>query len=95
MLKAFAVAKLDADGRVLELIEKPEEPASDIAIYASYFYRRDTVPLFGEYLAAGENPDPPGAFVQWLHTRKPVYAYKMNGDCYDIGTIAMYNTLNR
>jgi glucose-1-phosphate thymidylyltransferase len=94
MLRAFAVAKLDDKGKVLELVEKPAEPASNIAVYASYFYRRDTLPLFKEYLAAGENPDPPGAFVQWLHTRKDVYAYKMNGECYDIGTITMYNALN-
>jgi glucose-1-phosphate thymidylyltransferase len=93
-LKAFAVAKLAPDGRVLELVEKPAEPASDIGIFASYFYRRDTLPLFKEYLDAGENPDPPGAFVQWLHTRRPVYAYKMNGECYDIGTIEMYNAMN-
>ena len=94
-LKSFAVARLDSRGKVLELIEKPAEPNSNIAIYASYFYRRDTVPMFKTYLDAGENPDPPGGFPQWLHTRKDVYAYKMNGDCYDIGTIEMYEAMNK
>lgn len=94
-LKAFAVAKLDARGKVLELVEKPAEPQSDIAIYASYFYLRDTLPLFKEYLESGENPDPPGGFPQWLHTRRDVYAYTMNGDCYDIGTIEMYEAMNK
>jgi len=94
-LKAFAVAKLDEKGKVLELVEKPEKPASNIAIYASYFYRKDTLPLFKQYLDAGQNPDPPGGFPQWLHKIKDVYAYTMNGDCYDIGTIEMYERMNK
>ena len=93
-LKAFAVAKLDDDGKVLDLVEKPMVPQSNIAIYATYFYLRDTVKLFKQYLDEGNNPDPPGSFPQWLHKIRDVYAYKMNGDCYDIGTIEMYNEMN-
>jgi glucose-1-phosphate thymidylyltransferase len=92
-LRAFAVAKLDADGKVLDLVEKPPEPASNIAIFASYFYRRDTLPLFKRYLDEGGNPDAPGSFPQWLHKVRDVYAYTMNGDCYDIGTIEMYEAM--
>ena len=94
-LKAFAVAKLDATGKVLDLVEKPEKPESNIAIYATYFYRKDTVPLFKRYLEEGNNPDPPGSFPQWLHKIRDVYTYTMNGDCYDIGTIEMYEKMNR
>jgi len=94
-LKAFAVAKLDENGKVLDLVEKPEKPESNIAIYATYFYRKDTVPLFKQYLQAGNNPDPPGAFLQWLHKIRDVYSYAMNGDCYDIGTIEMYEKINQ
>jgi len=94
MLKAFAVAKLDPDGKVLDLIEKPPEPQSNIAIYATYFYRQDTVKLFKQYLDEGNNADLIGAFPQWLHKIRDVYAYKMNGDCYDIGTIKMYEEMN-
>lgn len=94
-LKAFAVAKLDDNGKVLELVEKPPKPQSNIAIYATYFYLKDTVKLFKQYLDEGNNPDPPGAFPQWLHKIKDVYVYKMNGDCYDIGTIEMYEEMNK
>jgi len=95
MLKSFAVAKLDEAGKVLDLVEKPAVPESNMAIYATYFYRRDTVPMFKQYLDEGHNPDMIGAFPQWLHKRRDVYTYKMNGDCYDIGTIAMYEEMNR
>jgi glucose-1-phosphate thymidylyltransferase len=92
-LKAFAVAELDEDGKVLSLIEKPEQPATNIAIYGSYFYKRDTLPLIAQYIAEGNNPDQPGRLPQWLHTRKAVYAYIMNGACYDIGTIKAYEEM--
>ena len=94
-LKAFAVAKLDSEGKVLDLVEKPKVPESNIAIFASYFYRKDTLPLFNQYLDEGNDPDPPGSFPQWLHKKRDVYAYIMNGDCYDIGTIAMYEAMNK
>ena len=94
-LKAFAVAELDPQGKVLALVEKPQEPQSDIAIFATYFYKKETVPLFKAYLDGGENQDPPGGFPQWLHKKQDVYAYIMNGDCYDIGTIDMYNEMNQ
>jgi len=92
-IKHFAVAELDEDGKVLSLVEKPEEPASDMAVYATYFYKRETLPLIEQYLAEGNNPDAPGYFPQWLHKRQDVYAYRMNGDCYDIGTIEVYEAM--
>ena len=94
-LKAFAVAKLDPTGKVTELVEKPPEPQSNTAIFATYFYRKDTTPMFKQYLEEGNNPDPPGGFVQWLYKQRDVYAYIMNGDCYDIGTLEMYDEMNK
>ena len=94
-LKAFAVAKLDANGKVLALVEKPQAPESNIGVFGSYFYRRDTLPLFERYLAEGNPPDAPGNFPQWLHKIKDVYAYVMNGFCYDIGTIEVYEEMNK
>jgi len=93
MLRAFAVAELDPEGKVLSLEEKPQHPKSNTAIYASYFYRRKTIPLFKRYFDEGNPPDAPGYFPQWLHKITPVYAYIMDGDCYDIGTIEMYNQM--
>ncbi|MCL1863154.1 MAG: nucleotidyltransferase family protein [Defluviitaleaceae bacterium] len=92
-LRAFAVAKLASDGKVLDLEEKPAEPKSNMAIYATYFFRKETVPMFKQYLDVGNNPDQIGAFPQWLYKTNDVYAYKMNGDCYDIGTIEMYEEM--
>lgn len=86
MIKQLGVVLLDENNRVIDFEEKPEKPKSDKASFATYFYKRETVPLFKTYLDEGNKPDAPGNFLAWLYKRKPVYAYVMNGECYDIGT---------
>ncbi len=93
-LKSLAVAETDENGMITDLVEKPSEPKSHLGVYAVYMYKRETLPLFKQYIAEGNNKDAPGHFVQWLYKLKPVYAYKMNGDCIDIGTIEAYNEAN-
>lgn len=92
-IKAFAVAVLDADGKILDLEEKPQNPKSNIAIYATYFFRRETAALFSRYIAEGNNPDNIGSFPQWLSQSRDIYVYKVNGEVYDIGTIETYRKM--
>lgn len=89
-LRRFAIAMLDDNGLIANMEEKPAKPKSDIAVFATYFYRRDTVPLIDDYLAAGNPPDAPGNFPSWLYHRKPVRCYLFDGICIDIGTPESY-----
>jgi len=93
-LKAFAVAQIDKSGKIIDLVEKPKEPKSDLAVFATYFYKKETLPLFKQYLDEGNTPDAPGNFPQWLYKKQDVCAYIMDGDCYDIGTPQMYAEVN-
>ncbi len=93
-LKSFAVATTDDTGKITSLIEKPQDPPSNIAIFAGYLYRRDTLPLIQKYLDEGNKPDAPGYFVEWLHKNRSVYAWYMDGECYDIGTLPAYEHAN-
>ncbi len=88
--RRFAIVSVDADGYVTEMVEKPEHPASRLAAYATYFYKRETLPLIREYLLSGNKPDAPGNFPAWLHKRRPVFAYEFDGVCIDIGTPESY-----
>lgn len=90
-IKSFAVAKIDKNNILIDLEEKPENPKSNIAVYATYIYKKETLPLFKQYLDEGNNPDAPGYFVAWLYKKKAVMAYTMQGDCYDIGTKYSYD----
>lgn len=92
-LRGFAVATLDGDNRVVGLVEKPKDPPTDIGVYALYLYRRDTVPLIGQYIDEGNSPDAPGHFPEWLYKRREVRGYLFQGECIDIGTPEMYRAV--
>ena len=89
-LSQFGIALLDEKGMVLDIEEKPAHPKSNTVVFAAYLYKKETVPLFREYLDAGNKPDAPGNFPAWLYHRKEVYAYTFDGECYDIGTPESY-----
>ena len=90
-LRRFAVATLDEKNRVLTLVEKPQNPPSNIGVYALYLYKRDTLPLIGQYLAEGGLPDSPGLFPEWLCRQgHALSAYLFEGECIDIGTPESY-----
>lgn len=86
----LGIIQLDEAGRIIDFEEKPENPKSNIAAFAVYIYKKETLKLLDEYLEAGNNPDAPGNFPAWLHKREPVYAYLFEGTCYDIGTHEAY-----
>lgn len=90
LLRRFAVATLDENSCVTTLVEKPQEPESDIGIYALYLYRRDTLPMIGQYLSEGNPPDAPGHFPEWLYKKRKVGVYLFDGECVDIGTPESY-----
>lgn len=93
LLKQFGVATLDKTGKIIDLEEKPQNPKSNTAVYATYFYTAQTVPMFEQYLKEGNKPDAPGYFIEWLFRKKDVYAYKFEGECYDIGTPKSYESI--
>jgi len=86
----FGIIQVDESGRIIDFEEKPKKPKSNIAAFAVYIYKKETLKLLDEYLKGGNNPDAPGNFPAWLHKREPVYAYLFKGTCYDIGTHEAY-----
>lgn len=86
LLKRLGVVQTDDDMRIIGFEEKPAAPKGKYAAYAEYLYPREIIPVFKQYIEEGNNADAPGNFVAYLYDKKPVFAYKFNGDCYDIGT---------
>lgn len=93
-LKRMGNAVIDETGKVTDMVEKPENPPSNLAVYAAYFYKKETLPMIKKYLSEGGNPDAPGFFPSWLHKQKDVFAYVFEGECYDIGTPESYKSVN-
>lgn len=85
-LKQLGVAKLDKQNQIIDLVEKPANPASNIVTYATYIYPKEILNMIRQYLEEGNNPDAPGYLVEYLYKRMPIYAYRFHGDCFDVGT---------
>jgi len=85
-IKRYNSIELDDGDRITFFEEKPEQPTSTLTGIALYFYPRPTLGLVSEYLAGGNNPDQPGRLVQWLYPRTPVYAWRVPGQWYDVGS---------
>jgi glucose-1-phosphate thymidylyltransferase len=86
---SYGVVELDGD-RVVDFQEKPENPKSTLVSIACYAFPAADLDLIGEYLAGENNPDEPGWFIQWLHTRDAVRAFCFEDAWFDIGTAESY-----
>lgn len=94
LLRRFAVASLDDNDKIIDLVEKPNEPKSNIGVYATYIYPQSILKYFDIYKSEGNNMDAPGHFPQYLYKKEDMYLYKFDGECYDVGTIETLNELN-
>jgi glucose-1-phosphate thymidylyltransferase len=85
-IKKYGNVTIDSEGTITHFEEKPEKPQSTLAAIGVYYYSPTVVSLVTTYLAAGNNPDQPGRFVQWLYQRKPVKTFQIKGRWLDIGS---------
>lgn len=85
-IKKYSAITLDEEGVITSFEEKPSEPKSTLTGIALYYFSKATLPLFTTYIAAGNNPDQPGRFIQWLYTRTPVKTHQIQGTWFDIGS---------
>jgi glucose-1-phosphate thymidylyltransferase len=85
LAKKYGIVDVDENDRITNFVEKPEQPPTTLSATATYLYRRDHAALIPTYLEEGNPPDQPGNYVAWLHKREPVFAYRFDGEWYDIG----------
>ncbi len=86
VIKKYGNITIDSNNSITHFEEKPEKPRSTLAALAIYYYSPEVLSLVTTYLAAGNNPDQPGRFVQWLYQRKPVKTFQIKGKWLDIGS---------
>lgn len=81
----YGVVTLDPSERVIEFVEKPRLPKSDLIATACYVFAPEHVAMIDRYLEQGNSPDQPGNLVAWLHALEPVYGFAFGGMWLDIG----------
>ena len=94
-IKKYSSITTDDAGVITAFEEKPPAPKNTMAGIALYYFSRALIPLFTTYIAAGNNPDQPGRFIQWLYQRKPVKAFQVKGTWFDIGSKETLEEANR
>ena len=82
----MGVVSLADDGRMLDFVEKPSDPASTLCATAAYIYHRSHLPLVGVYLSGEHSSDQPGRLIGWLRLHEPVYGYVFDESWHDIGS---------
>jgi len=86
LVSSYGVVEISGEGRVMQFVEKPKHPASDLIATAAYIYSGAHAALIDRYLAEGNSPDQPGNFLAWLYSREPVFAHVFEETWLDIGS---------
>ena len=94
-MKKYSAIEVNEENVITHFEEKPARPQTTLTGIALYYFSPETLELFTTYIAAGNNPDQPGRFIQWLHTRRPVKTYQIKGTWYDIGSKETLEEANR
>ena len=94
-LKKCGVATLGENDLLLEMNEKPENPATHWCTPPFYIYTREDAKKIPSALKDGCGFDAPGSFISWLCKNSTVYSMEMPGKRYDIGNIESYENVKK
>jgi glucose-1-phosphate thymidylyltransferase len=88
--KKSATVVLDDSDRIVEFIEKPENPKTMLVGACLYAFPARISFSLKDYVARGLPQDQPGKFIEWLHKVEPVYGFMLKGHLWDVGTVESY-----
>ena len=93
-VKKSASLVIDSNEKVIEMLEKPDNPSSHYCCPPFYIYHKNDLEKVSLSLLNGCRKDSPGSFISWLYDKSPVYAYDMPGKRYDIGNLESYQEVS-
>lgn len=93
--RLYGVVEVDRDGVIRNFVEKPEDPPSTLVATAFYIFTPSTLRDIKRYLEEGGRRDALGHFLEWLIKRKPVQAYTVEGEWFDIGSFESLSAAER
>ncbi len=92
-LRSGGVVKLTNDSRVIEFEEKPEKPGSDILALPLYRMSGQTIPQLQRYMTDGNGRDDLGSFFAWSYRRRPLHAFRIEGERHHVTDLASYKRI--
>lgn len=94
-LRRRGVMVPDSEFRVISMEEKPQDPKSNWCVAPFYIYKKEELPLVKQGIEDGCGTDAPGSFICYLCEKTDVYALKLPGKRYDIGTLESYEEVKK
>ena len=85
----------DENFKVLSMEEKPENPKSNWCVGPFYIYKKEDLHRIQEAIDDGCKTDAPGSLVSYLCEKIDIYALKIEGNRYDIGTLESYEAVKK
>lgn len=89
-LQRTGVVELDAEGRVLGMEEKPQQPKSHWAVPPFYIYLRKDLDLVRHSVENGCGKDAPGNLAHYMVDHTQMHAWPMSAGRFDIGSLDTY-----
>ena len=89
-LRRTGVIVVDADMKVLEMEEKPEEPKSTWAVPPFYIYKKKDLDLVRGSVKDGCGKDAPGNLAHYMVEHTAIHAWPMAAGRFDIGSLDTY-----
>ena len=83
--KQQGIAVVDEGGKFVEFQEKDENPKSTLTSLGIYFFPKEQVRLFRQFIEGGNNVDKMGYFMIWLIENSAVYGFTYREKWFDIG----------
>lgn len=90
-LKQTGILEIDSkDYRVLNFYEKPKLPITNLTCPALYFLKHGSLMKVNKFIESDKAKDEIGLFIKYLVEEDSVFAFKVDGERLDIGTIQSY-----
>lgn len=81
----YGVVELGTTGRIVDIVEKPENPKTSLVSTACYIFTEEVVQDIVTAFANKDSWDNIGEFLRWLNKTQELYGYVYKERWFDIG----------
>ncbi|MEK6898134.1 MAG: nucleotidyltransferase family protein [Nanoarchaeota archaeon] len=91
--KKFGVINVDDNNKIISFEEKPENPKSTLISTGIYLFTKKDLKKIQEYMKTENPKDGPGYLIRHLISHEEIFAFKLEGKWYDIGSKETYEEI--